>query len=111
MLFEMISQVLIAQNSYRYVGEYQIHFCENKTTIWSQVIIKSFLDECRKVATEMQLSVVHLTASTGQGASRMTCCAVEPNTNFPTFDFFLTPIMISSISLFFANSTRSSPGD
>jgi len=42
---------------------------------------------------------LYLTATTGQGASRMTYWAVEPNTNLPTFDLLLTPIMISSILL------------
>jgi hypothetical protein len=42
---------------------------------------------------------LYLTATTGQGASRITYWAVEPNTNLPTFDLLLTPIMISSILL------------
>ena len=45
---------------------------------------------------------LYLTVRTGQGASRMTYWAVEPNTNLPTFDLLLIPIMISSILLSFA---------
>jgi len=54
-------------------------------------------DKCNEVVFHL-----HLTATTGQGASRMTYWAVEPNTILPTFDLLLTPIMISSILLSFA---------
>lgn len=43
-----------------------------------------------------QTQPLHFTVRTGQGASRITCCAVEPKTNFPTFDFLFTPMMIMS---------------
>ena len=46
-------------------------------------------DKCNEI-----VFCLHLTPRTGQGASRMTYWAVEPNTNLPTFDLLLIPIMI-----------------
>ncbi len=45
----------------------------------------------------------HLTVTTGHSASKTTYCAVDPKRNFPTFDFRVTPIMISSILFSLAN--------
>lgn len=39
-------------------------------------------------------SVLYFAASTGHGASKIINWALEPNSSFPTFDRFFTPIMI-----------------
>jgi len=52
---------------------------------------------------------IHFIETTGQGAFKMRYWTVEPNTSFPTFDLFRTPMIISSILFSSANCTKSSP--
>jgi hypothetical protein len=39
--------------------------------------------------------IYHFLVTTGQGAFKITCCAVEPIRSLPTFDLILTPTIIS----------------
>jgi hypothetical protein len=43
----------------------------------------------------------HFIETTGQGAFKMTCCAVDPIKSLPSFDLLFTPTMISLVLSFF----------
>jgi hypothetical protein len=58
---------------------------KNRRGVWADKIMSRVASSC------------YFTETTGQGASRIIYWALEPKSNFPTFDFFTIPIKISSI--------------
>ena len=113
-VYERDDVVFQINQDYAKLRNFEYSPLENKT-IWAFVTNQSDLvvpiQAVIKVKPMNSVLRPYLTAKTGQGASRITYCAVEPNTNFPTFDLLLTPIITSSISFSSAIRTRSSPGD